>query len=664
MKARKDFAWIMTGILCLVAISKPIAFGFATSGYSEGWNASGDLAGWEANTTKTNVAVMDSGGNPGGYLYTFGDIGASFDIGAVSRLPQVTGDYGGTTWRVSFDLLFISGSFDNAWLRFRFQDASHNGWLYPLIPAGTPMGKWTHFEVFFDPAWSDSEAIAAGWEQEPFSPSWSQTMSNVFYTEIRLSSEGFSEAGIDNFTQVATGACVPPPPDLVSWWPGDGNANDIGDGNDGTPQNGATFAPGMVGQAFSFDGVDDVVVVPDSPNLNFNPASPITVDLWAFRTGTSPVMHLVGKRSGCAGGLFNYQMALNTNSGQGLQFGSGFGPGNEVATGIDLPLNTWTHLVGTFDGSLFQFYINGQLVATSAGTLGPTTTAPFVIGGSGDCARFAGLIDEVEIYNRALSSSEIQAIYNAGSAGKCKAATGADLAITKTVSPNPILTGSNLTYAITVTNNGPGAAANVTVMDNLPASTTFVSCSATSGGVCDGSGNNRTVTFTSLAAGESATITLVANVNCPLANGAEISNTAAVSSTTPDPDTNNNSATANVTASNPPPVIANPSANPSVLWPPNHKMVDVTVNYKVLDNCGPVTCTLSVSSNEPVNGTGDGDTAPDWEIVDAHHVRLRAERAGNGIGRVYTITITCRDSAGNSSNRRVTVRVPKSQGEN
>lgn len=461
--------------------------------------------------------------------------------------------------------------------------------------------------------------------------------------------------------------CVPHPPDLVSWWPGDGNANDIGDGNNGTPQNGATFGPGMVGEAFSFDGVDDVVAVPDSPNLNFNSASPITIDLWAFRTGTSPVMHLVGKRSGCSGGLFNYQMALNTLSGQGLQFGSGLGPGNEVATGMDLPLNTWTHLAGTFDGSVFRFYINGQLVATSgAGMLGPTTADPFLIGGAGTCARFAGLIDEVEIYNRALSTSEIQAIYNAGGAGKCncKFATGANLAITKTATPDPVMTGSNIGYTITVTNNGPGAAANVVITDNLPAATTFVSCSSTGGGVCGGSGNNRTVTFSSLAAGASATINFVANVSCSLANGATISNTATVSSSTPDPVTNNNSATANVTASNPPPVIADPSANPSILWPPDHIMVDVAVNYNVTDICESTTCALSVSSNEPIDGTGDGDTAPDWEIVDAYRVRLRAERAGAGAGRIYTITVTCRDGAGASSSKSVTVRAPLSQGQN
>lgn len=68
---------------------------------------------------------------------------------------------------------------------------------------------------------------------------------------------------------------------------------------------------------------------------------------------------------------------------------------------------------------------------------------------------------------------------------------------------------------------------------------------------------------------------------------------------------------------------------------------------------------LSVASNEPVNGTGDGDTAPDWQVVDSHRVRLRAERAGSGNGRTYTVTITCTDTAGASSTREVKVQVPR-----
>jgi uncharacterized repeat protein (TIGR01451 family) len=239
---------------------------------------------------------------------------------------------------------------------------------------------------------------------------------------------------------------------------------------------------------------------------------------------------------------------------------------------------------------------------------------------------------------------------------------GTDLSITKTAAPNTVLTGSDITYTITVTNNGTSAATNVTMSDVLPATTTFVSCSSTGAGICSGSGNNRTVTFASVAAGSSEVITLVAKVNCPLANGTLISNTAAVNTVTPDPDPSNNSTPpVMTTASNPPPNITDVSVNKPELWPPDHKLVNITVNYKVTDNCGPVTRVLSVKSNEPINGTGDGDTSPDWVVLDANQIRLRAERAGTGAGRIYTITITATDSAGYSSTRTVTVKVPKSR---
>jgi uncharacterized repeat protein (TIGR01451 family) len=241
--------------------------------------------------------------------------------------------------------------------------------------------------------------------------------------------------------------CVPRPVGMVSWWPGDSNANDIQGNNNGTLQNGATFAPGMVSQAFSFDGADDVVTVPNVPSLSFGPNSPMTVELWAYRTGEASVMHFIGKRTGCGFNDFNYQMAFDPT--RGLQFGGD--PVNApVITGQQMPLNIWTHLAGTFDGTTFRFYINGSLAGTSTGTLGPINDAPLEIGNSGTCAPFQGLIDEVSLYSRALSISEIQAIYNAGSAGKCKMAES-DFSVNCNPSLLSLAQGSGGTTACTVT---------------------------------------------------------------------------------------------------------------------------------------------------------------------------------------------------------------------
>jgi len=108
------------------------------------------------------------------------------------------------------------------------------------------------------------------------------------------------------------------------------------------------------------------------------------------------------------------------------------------------------------------------------------------------------------------------------------------------------------------------------------------------------------------------------------------------------------------------PSIENVSTAPSLLWPPNHKMTSVVVNVSVSDSCSPTTvCKIvSVNSNESINGLGEGDTAPDWEINGNLGVTLRAERAGTGNGRIYTITIQCTDASGNSATKETVVTVP------
>jgi uncharacterized repeat protein (TIGR01451 family) len=242
----------------------------------------------------------------------------------------------------------------------------------------------------------------------------------------------------------------------------------------------------------------------------------------------------------------------------------------------------------------------------------------------------------------------------------------ADLAISKTVAPDPVTAGSDQTYTITITNNGPDAAESVTVTDILPEATTFISCDATGGGVCSGAENDRAVTFASLAPGASAAVTLVVSVKCSVADGAIVSNTATISSATFDPEQSNNTAATATTVSNPPPIITlNP---PITLWPPNHGYHTVTVAQmvqSVRDNC-PVSIDdvviELVTSDEPDEGLGDGNTSDDIVIgADCRSVQLRAERAGTGDGRVYTVTLRVRDSGGAVTRADFEVSVPHSQ---
>lgn len=115
------------------------------------------------------------------------------------------------------------------------------------------------------------------------------------------------------------------------------------------------------------------------------------------------------------------------------------------------------------------------------------------------------------------------------------------------------------------------------------------------------------------------------------------------------------------------PAITVTASIPS-LWPPNHTMQVAASGIGASDIVdGSPTMTIAVTSNEPVDGLGDGDTAPDWTVTRAadgsYTVAVRAERSGKGAGRVYTIVITATDASNNSSSQTLTVNVPRSQGK-
>ncbi len=131
-------------------------------------------------------------------------------------------------------------------------------------------------------------------------------------------------------------------------------------------------------------------------------------------------------------------------------------------------------------------------------------------------------------------------------------------------------------------------------------------------------------------------------------------------------DTHNNTAHGSFTVTvrdTTPPQIVSITASPNSLWPPNHKMVDITVSVIATDlvDPHPVSHIISVTSNQPINGVGDGNTSPDWIITGPLTLQLRAERAG-GTDRIYTIIIETTDASGNITNGTTTVTVSQSRG--
>ena len=278
----------------------------------------------------------------------------------------------------------------------------------------------------------------------PLSYQWSRNTTNIAgatnatltLNNVQLSEAGNYSVRITNPASfivsgnaaltVTVPTCTPASSGLISWWPGEGNANDIVGGNNGVPTGGITYTNGKVGQAFVFNGSTSYIPVPASPSLDIGATgSGISIECWVnpvSAAGNGPIVEwdspsTDGLQFWIQPPLWLYANLPDT-SGHGNLIYTAHGT---VATGV------WQHVALTYDkaSGMAVIYLNGNIVATNnLGSFTPQTTYPMNIGrrtgqpiGLNDT--FNGLIDELGLYNRALSSAEITAIYNAGSAGKC-----------------------------------------------------------------------------------------------------------------------------------------------------------------------------------------------------------------------------------------------------
>ena len=227
-------------------------------------------------------------------------------------------------------------------------------------------------------------------------------------------------------------------PGIAGWWQGDNNANDAINGNNGQLMNGTGFTPGVVSNAFNLNGVNNFVLIQaNNSALDVGQGSGFTIEGWINPSNLNRML------------IVEYENALATFNGNdvGVQFGldsatPGYFDANiKDTTGGDhlispapsagpvLTAGVWQHVALTYDklSGNATFFVNGSPVAqTNIGTFTPQTSFTNILLGARTTfnsvaspdAAFAGGMDEISFYNRALSDSEILAIYSAGSAGK------------------------------------------------------------------------------------------------------------------------------------------------------------------------------------------------------------------------------------------------------
>jgi N-acetylneuraminic acid mutarotase len=219
--------------------------------------------------------------------------------------------------------------------------------------------------------------------------------------------------------ETVSDGCLAPPAGIVSWWSGDRTAEDLQGTNPGVLKNGASFRPGEVGPGFVFDGIDDLLTIPNSASLS---QTRITLDAWIYVTGNeSQNRRVIGKDEGEGSALREYSLGIDAfNKVQAfVTLPSGL---MAVRGATTIQLNTWYHLAMTHDGLTLRLYVNGVQdgVLDAVGHIIPTLSA-VGIGADAHGGEFtSGIIDEAQIFDRALSDAEILAIYEAGAEGQCK----------------------------------------------------------------------------------------------------------------------------------------------------------------------------------------------------------------------------------------------------
>ncbi|HLX69591.1 MAG TPA: LamG-like jellyroll fold domain-containing protein [Verrucomicrobiae bacterium] len=302
-------------------------------------------------------------------------------------------------------------------------------------------------------------------------------------TNVQTTNQGGYSVVVTNFTGSLTSSvallilsCDPAPSGLVGWWRGESNALDSAGTNNGTYSNGVTFVSGQVGLAFNFDGTNGKVTIPDSSVLK---PTNLTIEAWvkfnylnSTNTGRSPVgeQFIVEKPSAINYDGFTLYKIRDTNTEQdyfvfGVNSSTGTGWPIQADSAEFIQTNVWYHIAGVRGPNYIQLYTNGVLAASNSVSFQQSYgNYPLFFGSSGGTidgtwdGKLNGSLDEVSLYNRALSANEIMWIYEAGTNryGKCTLSSGPTVQIVSPINQtllarsNVVITATNTSSAMSV----------------------------------------------------------------------------------------------------------------------------------------------------------------------------------------------------------------------
>ena len=350
------------------------------------WDAPLQLGGVFNDTeNRIRITVLGKGNTTPESL----DIKVEMNVGCTFSLNQSGQSFTATGGEGSIPVTTLTGCRPSA--------TSNDSWLQPMQDDSTPLGL----------------IVAANYGSSP--RTGTLTVAGQTFT--------VQQGG-------ATTSCAPVPPGLVAWWQGEGNALDQTGTNNGALVKNPNFAGAKVGGGFlgDFTNSSGYAEVPDSPSLTLTRS--LTIEGWLKLNSASGyvlqrstnVSPTVGSYEiHVFGGQVTFIIWFNGNQGTGI--GSGI-----------IPLGQWVHFAATLDDNtgFIAMYLNGNMVRQFPMSQRPQATA----GATVKIGNVNGITDELSVYNRALSSTEILAIYNAGNAGT--GATGKCSAITQ-VAPKLML---------------------------------------------------------------------------------------------------------------------------------------------------------------------------------------------------------------------------------